>query len=86
MDLAIIADVFVVVVIGGMGSVLGAFLAAALISQLKVFGILVAPGIELALPFLVMAVVLALRPWGLLGRPESAAHAPILAEARRCGR
>jgi branched-chain amino acid transport system permease protein len=74
MDISIIVDVFVVVVIGGMGSVGGAFLAAVLISELNAFGILIFPKITLVLPFLVMAVVLVLRPWGLLGRPEVAAH------------
>ena len=71
MDLGIIAEAFVVVVVGGMGSVAGAFLAAVLIGELNAFGILIFPQITLVLAFLVMAVVLVLRPWGLLGRPES---------------
>ena len=75
MDLRIIADAFVVVVVGGMGSVLGAFLAALLIGELTAFGIWVFPQITLVLTFLIMAVVLVVRPWGLLGRPEQAARA-----------
>ncbi|HLI14236.1 MAG TPA: ABC transporter permease [Alphaproteobacteria bacterium] len=71
MDLNIIAEAFVVVVVGGMGSILGAFLAAVIIGELQAFGILVFPQITLVLMFLVMAAVLILRPWGLLGRPES---------------
>ncbi len=71
MDLAIIASVFVVVVVGGMGSIVGAFIAAVLISELNAFGILVFPKITLVLMFLVMAVVLVVRPWGILGRPEN---------------
>ncbi|MBK8906609.1 MAG: ABC transporter permease [Rhodospirillales bacterium] len=74
MDLNIIAEVFVVVVVGGMGSILGSFLAAVLIGQLKVFGILILPEITLVLVFLVMMVVLVLRPQGLMGRPEPTAH------------
>ncbi len=70
MDVNIIAEAFVVTVIGGMGSVPGAFLAAVLIGVLQAFGILVFPKITLVLVFLVMAVVLVVRPWGLLGRPE----------------
>ena len=70
MDLNIIAEAFVVVVVGGMGSLTGAFLAALLIGQLHAFGILILPEITLVLLFLVMAVVLVLRPYGLLGRPE----------------
>lgn len=70
MDLNIIAEAFVVVVIGGMGSLLGAYLAAFIIAQLQAFGILIFPEITLVLVFLVMAVVLVTRPSGLLGRPE----------------
>jgi branched-chain amino acid transport system permease protein len=72
MDLGMIAEAFVVVVVGGMGSVGGAFLAAVLISQIHAFGILVFPEITLVVVFLVMAVVLIVRPWGLLGRAETA--------------
>jgi branched-chain amino acid transport system permease protein len=81
MDLRIIAEAFVVVVVGGMGSVPGAFLAALLIGELTAFGIWVLPQITLVLTFLIMAVVLVVRPWGLLGRPEAAARsAPDRAE------
>ena len=43
MDLPIIAEAFVVVVIGGLGSIAGAFVAAVLVAVLKAFGILVLP-------------------------------------------
>jgi len=69
MDLSIIAEAFVVVVVGGMGSVAGVFAAALLIAELHAFGILVFPKITLVLVFLVMAVVLVLRPYGLMGKP-----------------
>lgn len=72
MDFNILAAVFVVVVVGGMGSIPGAFLAAVLISELNAFGILLIPQSTLVLMFLVMAVVLIVRPWGLLGKPEVA--------------
>ncbi|WP_169543216.1 ABC transporter permease [Sneathiella aquimaris] len=71
MDLNVIGEAFVVVVIGGMGSVPGAFLASVLIGELNAFGILVFPEITLVLAFLVMAVVLVVRPWGLLGKPDA---------------
>jgi branched-chain amino acid transport system permease protein len=74
MDLRIIVDVFVVVVIGGLGSIVGAFVAAVLVSELNAFGILIFPKISIILVFLVMAVVLIARPWGLFGRPEAAAR------------
>lgn len=72
MDMSIIVEAFVVVVVGGMGSIPGAFLASLLIGQLQAFGILVFPQITLVLVFLFMAVVLVLRPHGLLGRAEEA--------------
>lgn len=70
MDFNILAAVFVVVVIGGMGSIPGAFIAALLISELNVFGVRLLPQSTLVLMFAVMAVVLIIRPWGLLGKPE----------------
>ena len=74
MDLRIIVDVFVVVVIGGLGSITGAFVAAVLVSELNAFGILIFPKISIILVFLVMAAVLIVRPWGLFGKPEAPAR------------
>ncbi|TAK66256.1 MAG: ABC transporter permease [Betaproteobacteria bacterium] len=84
MDLTILSDVFVVVVVGGMGSIPGAFLAAVIIGVLKAMcigigiGNVSALGIDfsfskltLVVEFIVMAVVLVIRPWGLLGRQQS---------------
>ncbi len=74
MDATVIAEAFVVVVIGGMGSAFGALIGAVLIGVLQAFGILLLPReFHLAIIFILMAAVLILRPWGLLGRPE--AHA-----------
>ena len=72
MDLQIITEVLVVVVIGGLGNILGTFLAAIIVSELNAFGVLIFPKISLVLVFLVMALVLVVRPWGLLGRAETA--------------
>jgi branched-chain amino acid transport system permease protein len=80
MDISIIAEAFVVTVVGGMGSVPGAFLAALLIGQLQAFGILVFPKITLVLVFLLMALVLVVRPWGLLGRPDAEQGRAVLPE------
>ena len=71
MDTSVITEAFVVTVVGGMGSVPGAFLAALIIGQLQAFGILVFPKITLVLVFLLMAAVLVVKPWGLLGRPAA---------------
>lgn len=80
MDLTIISEAFVVTVIGGMGSVPGAFIAAVIIGLLQAFGILIFPKITLVLVFLLMAVVLVVKPWGLLGRPDPAAGRAVLPE------
>ena len=82
-DLALISDAFVVVVVGGLGSIPGAFLAALLIGEIKAFCIgLGFSEFTLAIEFVVMAIVLILRPWGLLGRapsePRAAAIEPPL--------
>lgn len=71
MDFNILAAVFVVVVVGGVGSLPGALIAALLISVLNVFGVRFLPQSTLVLMFVVMAVVLTLRPHGLLGREET---------------
>jgi len=70
LDIAAISDAFVVVVVGGMGSIPGAFLAALLIGEIK--ALCVAAGLSkltLVVEFIVMAIVLVLRPQGLLGKP-----------------
>jgi branched-chain amino acid transport system permease protein len=86
MDTTVIVEAFVVVVIGGMGSVWGALLASLLIGVLNAFGVLVLPRISIVLIFVVMAVVLIVRPWGLLGRPEIQHRAAgAVAEARTAG-
>ncbi len=69
MDLSVIVEAFVVVVVGGMGSVTGAFLASLLIGELQAFGIVLIPKATLVLMFVTMALVLSLRPNGLLGSP-----------------
>ena len=46
--------------------------SALLIGELSAFGIWVFPEITLVLTFLIMAVVLVVRPWGLLGKPQTA--------------
>lgn len=76
MDLSIITEAFVVVVVGGMGSVFGAFLAALLIGLAHSFGILMFPSMTLVLIFVLMAVVLIVRPLGFLGRAGRAPRIP----------
>ena len=70
MDSDVLVNAFVVVVVGGLGSFAGSFISAVLVGVLQSFGILIFPAISIVLLFAVMAVVLIVRPWGLLGRPE----------------
>ena len=67
MGLEILIDAFVVIVIGGFGSVWGALLAALMIGELQSFGIMFIPELALVFQFLLMAIVLVLRPQGLFG-------------------
>ncbi len=71
MDMNVLAAAFVVVVVGGMGSIPGAFLAAVVIGELSSFGVLFLPQSTLVMMFLVMAVVLVIRPYGFLGKEEA---------------
>ena len=81
-DLTVIGDAFVVVVVGGMGSISGAYLAAVIIAEVKALciaiGVVDLFGISfnvskmtLVAEFLVMAVVLIVRPYGLMGREQA---------------
>jgi branched-chain amino acid transport system permease protein len=67
MGAVILTDAFVVIVIGGFGSLLGALLASLMIGELQSFGILWFSQFALVFQFLLMAVVLILRPQGLFG-------------------
>jgi branched-subunit amino acid ABC-type transport system permease component len=69
MDVEIIVEAFIVVVIGGLGSLWGTLLGSIIYGQVLAFGILIAPGFSIFSVFALMAAVLILRPWGLLGRP-----------------
>ncbi len=99
LDLVTIGNAFVVVVVGGMGSIPGAYVAALLIAEInamcvglgtiELFGIPFAfSKLTLVAEFLVMAVVLVVRPWGLMGRPQAPSRhagpveAPLLPASR----
>ncbi len=82
MDSEIIVQAFAIVVIGGLGSFAGALIGSLLVGITLSLGIIL-PSIvpepfdaifrsipAQALPFLAMALILVLRPWGLLGKPE----------------
>ena len=92
LDLALIGEVFVVVVVGGMGSIGGAFVAAIVVAMVK--AICIAAGtidvfgapfplskLTLVAEFLVMAVVLVWRPQGLFGKPQGVVRSSAGVEA-----
>ncbi len=83
MDFTILTSIFVVVVIGGMGSLPGAYLAAVLVSVLGVFGVTYIPQSTLVLIFVIMVLVLMIRPYGLFGRPEVAGEHGQVGEPER---
>jgi branched-chain amino acid transport system permease protein len=85
-DLTVIGDAFVVVVVGGMGSIPGAYLAAVIIAEVKALCIGVGvvhlgsldvnfSKLTLVAEFIVMAAVLILRPYGLFGSAIAAGRA-----------
>jgi branched-chain amino acid transport system permease protein len=63
-------DCFVVIVLGGFGSLYGAFLGSLMIGELQSFGVLWIPRLALVFQFLLMAAVLIWRPTGLFGEKE----------------
>ena len=82
LDINIIVEVFVVVVIGGLGSVVGAFVASILVSEINAFAIVAFPKISLVLIFIVMAAVLTVRPLGLFGRAEAIVRGAAITNRR----
>ena len=63
----ILVDCFVVTVTGGLGSLMGAVLASFIIGQISSFGILLIPRFAIVFAFLLMAIVLIIKPSGLFG-------------------
>lgn len=71
MDADIIVRTFIIVIIGGLGSLWGAFWGAVILGMITAFGTILVPEFELMLIYLMMIGVLLFRPWGLLGREEA---------------
>jgi branched-chain amino acid transport system permease protein len=66
----ILIDAFVVIVVGGFGSLGGAVVASLLIGELQSFGVLLFPKLSVALVYLLMAIVLIVKPSGLFGEKQ----------------
>ncbi len=63
----VIIDAFIIVVIGGLGSMFGAFVGAMLVGLMQAIGPQFIAAGHIAIPFLAMVIVLLLRPEGLFG-------------------
>ena len=67
MGIELIVEAFAVVVIGGLGSMRGAFVGALVVGVLRAVAISVYPELEMLLIYLIVIAVLVLRPRGLFG-------------------
>ena len=67
MGIELIVEAFAVVVIGGLGSMRGAFVGALVVGVLRAVAISVYPELEMLLIYLLVIAVLVLRPRGLFG-------------------
>lgn len=71
MGFSILIESFIVTVIGGMGSIAGALVAALLVGLTRAFGSIGFPLFTDGLMFVLMALVLLVRPEGLFGRKQT---------------
>jgi branched-subunit amino acid ABC-type transport system permease component len=69
MDISLLIESFAVIIVGGVGSLTGTLLGALIVGEVYAFGILLFPELALAFIFLIMVIILIVRPFGLLGRP-----------------
>ncbi len=68
-DLSMVLYCFIVIVIGGLGSLVGALVASLILGLVQSFGVLIVPELSIALPYVLILIVLLVRPQGLFGKP-----------------
>jgi branched-subunit amino acid ABC-type transport system permease component len=68
MGMNFLVETFVVVIVGGMGSIGGSILAGLIIGELVTLGIVFWPPMSTTLIYVFMAIILIVRPRGLMGR------------------
>ena len=68
-DVRLLLASLVVVIVGGMGSVTGAALGATMLGLAETYGLAYAPTYSVVFTFVILVLVLAFRPRGILGRP-----------------
>jgi len=69
MGAGILIPALIVVVVGGLGSLKGSLAGSLIIGQAETFGKAWLPGFSMLIIYVVMALVLLIRPHGLFGRP-----------------
>jgi len=70
MGIGVIVDAFVVVVIGGLGSVVGSMAGSLIVGAAQTWGAFYVSEAAMVIMYAVMAAVLIFRPWGLFGEEE----------------
>ena len=70
MGIGVIVDAFVVVVIGGLGSIVGSMAGSLIVGTAQTWGGFYFSEAAMAIMYLVMGLVLIFRPWGLFGEEE----------------
>jgi branched-subunit amino acid ABC-type transport system permease component len=68
-DLSMVLYCFIVIVVGGLGSLVGALVASLILGLVQSFGVVIVPELSIALPYVLILIVLLVRPQGLFGKP-----------------
>jgi branched-chain amino acid transport system permease protein len=69
-DLEIMLTAFIIVIVGGMGSILGSLVGSLIVGLINAWGILILPRFALVFLYILMILILIFRPHGLFGKPE----------------
>jgi branched-chain amino acid transport system permease protein len=67
-DTRLLLAALIVVIVGGMGSIVGAAIGAAMLGLAETFGLTYAPTYSVVFTFVILILVLAFRPRGIMGR------------------
>jgi branched-chain amino acid transport system permease protein len=70
MGISVIVDAFVVVVVGGLGSIVGSMAGSLIVGAAQTWGGFYLPETAMVIMYAVMGVILIFRPWGLFGEEE----------------
>lgn len=74
MDSLVIIDAFIIVIIGGLGSLLGSFVGALILGFLTVMGSIYLKEWVIVASYVMMVAILLVRPWGLFGKADEERH------------